>query len=108
MSRIRNIPRRAATLLRAMADLTTREKRHLVAEFSQVKGLMPLLMKPRNQQHWTAEDRAQMTQHLQRLSRVSPYLVVLVMPGGFIMLPALAWWLDRRRARGRVRAGGGA
>jgi len=108
MSRITNIPRRAATLLRSMADLTMREKRYLVAEFSQVKGLMPLLMKPRNQQHWTAEDRAQMTHHLRRLSRVSPYLVVLVMPGGFIMLPALAWWLDRRRARGGVRAGGSA
>jgi hypothetical protein len=28
---------------------------------------------------------------------VSPYLAVMVMPGSFIVLPALAWWLDRRR-----------
>jgi len=28
---------------------------------------------------------------------VSPYLVVMVMPGSFVVLPALAWWLDRRR-----------
>lgn len=103
-----NIKRRAATLFRSVADLTTREKRHIVAEFSQVKGMMPLLMKQRNKQRWSAEDKAQLTLHLRRLSRVSPYLVVLVMPGGFIMLPAMAWWLDRRRNRARVRAGGGA
>jgi len=24
------------------------------------------------------------------------------MPGGFAMLPVLAWWLDRRRQRNRV------
>jgi hypothetical protein len=40
---------------------------------------------------------------MKRLSRLSPYLVVVVMPGGFFMLPALAWWLDRRRSRNRNR-----
>ena len=39
--------------------------------------------------------------HLRRLWRISPYLVVLVAPGGFFMLPCLAWWLDRRRNRAR-------
>jgi hypothetical protein len=38
------------------------------------------------------------------LSTLSPYLVVLVMPGGLLALPALAWWLDRRRLRGRTAA----
>jgi hypothetical protein len=28
---------------------------------------------------------------------------VLALPGSFIMLPALAWWLDRRRNRNRNR-----
>jgi len=37
--------------------------------------------------------------HLRRLSNISPYLVVLALPGSFILLPALAWWLDRRRHR---------
>lgn len=63
---------------------------------------MPLLMKPRNKQRWTAEDKAQLADHLQRLSQISPYLVVLVMPGGFFVLPAIAWWLDRRRNRVRA------
>jgi hypothetical protein len=104
MGRISGLSKRAETLFRSLATLTNREKQFLVAEFSQVRGLMPLVMKPRNQQRWTAEDKAQMALHLRRLSRISPYLVVLVMPGGFFLMPALAWWLDRRRTR--ARAGG--
>jgi len=106
MGRIRVLGGRAGTLFRSVADLTTRERRALIAEISQVRGLMPLLMKPRNKQRWSADDKANLALHLRRLSRVSPYLVVLVMPGGFFILPVLAWWLDRRR--NRVRAGGNA
>ncbi|MDP2240830.1 MAG: hypothetical protein Q8K18_11800 [Burkholderiales bacterium] len=85
-----------------LRELTAREKVHLRTEIMQARGLMPLLMKPRNKQRWTAEDKAQLADHLQRLSQISPYLVVLVMPGGFFVLPALAWWLDRRRNRVRA------
>jgi hypothetical protein len=88
-----------------MGDLTAREKRRLIAEISQIRGMMPLLMKQRNRQRWSPEDKAEIAQHLKRLSRISPYLMVLLMPGGLAMLPALAWWLDRRRARARGRAG---
>jgi hypothetical protein len=88
--------------MRSLATLTAREKQFLVSEIGQIKGLMPLLMKPRNRQQWTPDDKLQMALHLRRLSRVSPYLVVLVMPGGFFLLPALAWWLDRRRSRMRA------
>ena len=56
-------------------------------------------MKPRNKQRWTTEDKAELTVHLRRLSKLSPYLVIVMMPGGFFLLPALAWWLDRRRNR---------
>jgi len=77
-----------------------RERQALLAEVLQGRGLMPLLMKPRNKLTWTPEDKAELVVHLKRLSRLSPYLVVLVMPGGFFMLPVLAWWLDRRRNRG--------
>ncbi|MGH8703050.1 MAG: hypothetical protein ACREVR_17990 [Burkholderiales bacterium] len=41
----------------------------------------------------------ELTAHLRRLSSISRYLVVLAMPGGVLVLPALAWWLDRRRNR---------
>jgi hypothetical protein len=36
---------------------------------------------------------------MRRISSISSYLVVLAMPGGMLMLPVLAWWLDRRRNR---------
>jgi hypothetical protein len=91
-------------IFKSMRDLTVREKLRLRNEIMQVRDLMPLLMKPRNNQRWSAEDKAQLALHLHRLSRLSPYLVILVMPGGFFMLPALAWWLDRRRSRVRVKA----
>lgn len=90
---------RAPAPIMRMFELAEREKKHLLAEMVQVKGLMPLLMKPRNRMNWTPEDKEELRLHLTRLSRLSPYLVVIVMPGGFAMLPALAWWLDRRRAR---------
>ena len=86
-------------------ELAERERKHLLSEMVQVKGLMPLLMKPRNKMEWSKEDRAELREHLQRLSKLSPYLVVIVMPGGFAMLPALAWWLDRRRQRRAEGAG---
>jgi hypothetical protein len=82
-------------------ELTEREKRYLLGEILQVRGLMPLLMKPRNKQKWTAADKSELRLHLRRLSGISPYLVVLALPGSFLMLPALAWWLDRRRNRSR-------
>lgn len=85
--------------LRSARALAAREKRRLVAEFVEVRGLMPLLMKPRNRQKWSREDRQLLTQHLKRMSQLSPYLLLLVMPGGLLALPALAWWLDRRRER---------
>lgn len=90
--------RAPAPIMKAF-ELAEREKKHLLAEMVQVKGLMPLLMKPRNKMNWTQEDKAELRQHLARISKLSPYLVVIVMPGGFAMLPALAWWLDRRRNR---------
>lgn len=102
MGHIRELGGRAGNVVRSVATLTAREKQFLVAEILQIKGLMPLLMKPRNRQRWTPDDKLQMALHLRRLSRLSPYLVVLVMPGGFFLLPALAWWLDRRRNRLRT------
>lgn len=96
---LRPITGRTASALRSFNASVAREKAHLLSEMLAVKGLLPLLMKPRNGERWTADDKRMLAQHLKRLSRLSPYLVVLLMPGGLIALPALAWWLDRRRNR---------
>jgi hypothetical protein len=87
------------TIFRSLGELTERERRHLTSEILLARGLMPLLMKPRNQQRWSDEDRRELAAHLRRLSYISPYLVVMAMPGGMLALPVLAWWLDRRRNR---------
>lgn len=86
-------------MLRKLYMVAERERKYLVTELSQVRGLMPLLMKPRNKQNWSAEDRLELGIHMRRLQRMSPYIAVMVLPGGFAMLPALAWWLDRRRGQ---------
>lgn len=74
-----------------------RERHQITSQFIRVRGLMPLLMKRRNGGRWTSEERAELTHQLQALAHLSPYLVVLAMPGSFVVLPVLAWWLDRRR-----------
>lgn len=90
---------RTASMFRSISAHSAREREFLLKEILQVRGLMPLLMKPRNKQPWSAEDKAELKLHLQRISRLSPYLIVLALPGGVFMLPVLSWWLDRRRNR---------
>ena len=99
------MPLRAPAPVRRALELAERERRFLIGEMEQVKNLMPILMRRRNKQQWTKEELAEIRSHLKRLSKLSPYLVVIVMPGGFAMLPVLAWWLDRRRARRGIAAG---
>lgn len=82
-----------------MLDAQTRERERILREVLQAKGLMPLLMKQRNGVHWTAEDRRDLKVRLNALSQISPYLVAMAVPGSMLMLPVLAWWLDRRRGR---------
>ena len=96
---------RPVAMVRSLGELTERERRYLTGEILLARGLMPLLMKPRNHQPWTPEDKRELAVHLRRLSSISPYLVVLAMPGGMLALPALAWWLDRRRSRSRRASG---
>ena len=104
MARIGEFGKGAVRAIYSIKELSTREQRRLVAEISEVRGLMPLLMKERNKRKWTREDKVQLAQHMKRLSALSPYLVALLLPGGFLALPALAWWLDRRRLRQRAPA----
>lgn len=91
--------------IRVMMDLERRERTRIVDEVMQVRGLMPLLMKPRNGQPWTRSDRVEIQRHVRRLAVVSPYLVALILPAAPITLPLLAWWLDRRRLRREGLAG---
>jgi len=94
--------------IKTFYSLMDRERQHMQREFASVQGLMPLLMKPRNKQKWTQEDRDELARHMKRMAQLSPYIAVIVLPGGFAMLPVLAWWLDRRRGRRPmpVRTGG--
>ena len=86
-------------MLRDMLDAQLREKKQITARAIRVKGLMPLLMKPRNGQRWTRSERVELQEQLSALMHLSPYLLVLALPGSFLMLPVLAWWLDSRRGR---------
>lgn len=60
---------------------------------------MPLLMKQRNGYRWTRDDLRQIKQQLRTLLLLCPYLALLLAPGGLLILPLLAWWLDRRRGK---------
>ena len=86
-------------MLKKLYEMVDREKRYMLAEMMEIKGLLPLLMKPRNRQKWTPQDKRELASHLRHMSNVSPYIAVVMLPGGFFMLPVLSWWLDRRRGK---------
>lgn len=90
-------PRPRSALMLKMLEAQKRERTVVLAEFVKVRGLMPLLMKHRNGDVWTRAERIQLQEQLRALAHLSPYLVVLALPGSFAFLPLLAWWLDRRR-----------
>lgn len=87
------------TLVHKMLDAQRREQRQILAEFVKVRGLMPLLMKHRNGDTWSRAERTELHEQLRALAHLSPYLVILLLPGSFALLPVYAWWLDRRRHR---------
>ena len=79
--------------------MVERERKFLGEELTRTQKIMPLLMKPRNGERWIPEEKRELVDHLKRLSGMGPYVALLLLPGGFALLPLLAWWLDRRRAR---------
>lgn len=96
------LPRRKiiSPLQRGWASVRSMQKRqrlHIRNELSQVRGLIPMLMKHRNGEQWSKEARAILLRDLRALSGLSPYLIPLLMPGGILMFPLLAWWVDSRR-----------
>ncbi len=86
-------------IVRNMLDAQQRERQQITRELTKIKGLMPLLMKRRNGGRWSIDERHELIEQLHAFAHLSPYFVVLVMPGSFMLLPALAWWLDRRRGQ---------
>lgn len=69
----------------------------LRGDLVRMRGLMPLLMKNRNGGQWSRIEKAELLEQLRILSRVSPCLLLLMLPGSALLLPMYAWWLDRRR-----------
>lgn len=96
-----NMPRFGGQVqpIRRMLDAQKRQRDHLIGEFREVRGLRSLLMKRRNGSRWTDTERDALQRQLRALAHLSPYLVVLAVPGSFVVMPMLAWWLDRRRIR---------
>ncbi len=91
------------SLTHRILDAQRREQRLILAELGKIKSFMPLLMKRRNGGAWSGAERHQLHQQLRALAYLSPYLLILMLPGSFVLLPMFAWWLDRRR-HGRVSA----
>jgi hypothetical protein len=73
-----------------------RERQRIRAEFG-AQGLLPLLMKARNGTRWTPDERIRLWHHLRQMASLSPYVFAILAPGSMLLLPVVAWWLDRRR-----------
>ena len=74
-----------------------REKRRFRDELVHMKGAWPLLMKQRYGGTWTPEEKIQLKAMVRSASSVSPYLFIWAVPGSMLLLPFLAWFLDRQR-----------
>lgn len=77
----------------------SREKFRLRDELALIKGAWPLLMKQRTGGKWSPEEKAQLKSMVRSASSVSPYLFIWAIPGSVVLLPFLAWYLDRQRKR---------
>lgn len=86
---------------RQMLSSQRREARRILGELMETRGMMPLLMKARNGEAWTPAEKEELLGHLRRMAHLSPYLIALLLPGSVLLLPAYAWWLDRRRLKRR-------
>jgi hypothetical protein len=77
-----------------------RERRRVLDEVTQIHGFMETLMKERNRLgRWSPDEKRLLRKHLGRIWRMSPYLIVLALPGSVFLIPLVAWWLDRRRTQ---------
>lgn len=79
----------------------TREKRRFRDELVNIKGAWPLLMKQRDGGTWTPNDKRALKTMMRSASSVSPYLFIWAVPGSMLLLPLLAWFLDKKRKNKR-------
>lgn len=77
----------------------SREKSRLRREMATMKGSVVWLVQQRRQGTWSAEERAHLRDVMRSASSVSPYLFIWVIPGSMLLLPFMAWFLDKRRKR---------
>ena len=77
----------------------TREKTRFRSELATMKGSVVWLIRQRRQGAWTVTERAHLRDVMRSASSVSPYLIIWVVPGSLVLLPFLAWFIDRRRRR---------
>lgn len=81
-------------------------KRRSRREMAQVQGLIQVLFKKRNGEAWTVDERAFLKRELRGLAaRWTPGFFLFLLPGGMLLVPAYAWFLDQRQ-RAVVRIGG--
>ena len=78
---------------------------HLRGEAGRIQGLIAVLMKPRNGVAWTREDREFLGREFRRLGRAAPAFIIFLLPGGVLLLPLYAWFLDARREARSAAAG---
>lgn len=77
----------------------SREKSRLKREMATMKGSVVWLVQQRRQGNWNAEERAHLRDVMRSASSVSPYLFIWVIPGSMLILPFMAWFLDKQRKR---------
>jgi hypothetical protein len=92
-------PPRSGSTQRPSRAPHRRERDRILAQTPEIHGLLPLLMKQRNGARWEDGERHDLHWRLRRLVHVSPYLMILLVPGSIVFLPLIARWLDRREAR---------
>jgi uncharacterized membrane protein len=73
---------------------------------SGVESFVAVLMKRRNNEPWTREERAFLQAQFRAMARYLPALVLFLLPGSVILLPLYAWLLDRRRGDRKEEAAG--
>ncbi len=80
----------------------SRARAAMLFHVSQAQGLMHLLKKSRNGMSWSKEDKIALRRHLNHLAKALPAFGIFSLPGGLLIMPLLATFLERRKLRGRA------
>jgi hypothetical protein len=56
----------------------------------------PISRNASRRRSWTEREKAIVLRRLRRISRYSPYIFALLLPGGLALLPLIGWWRRRR------------